>query len=418
MNSFTKKESILPILLVFPMVSQWILPESIEQKLFIDILGITFYIPNICYLLYLIKYNKSLKTFRIPNYVTLSIFIFMSYFFVNLLLNIGENKLVDVINIFVNDFTFVYAFILYFYFPLPPKLLDKAKYILMVALVFLCLEIILFSMGILTYTSSAGNDLMDGKYETGGIFRVSTTIGAATGTAVIVSILGILCTSYFKFESRFNYFLIGLTTVSVFFTISRGSIAVWSIYLIAYLYLNHLKGKGLKHQIACLSVFAAISIFAVYKGILDPLIERQQRLVDSGEVDSGRNFRNEKMREMISDSKGLGIGAGMFYPDKSINGKYKLNKKYDFSPHNSYLLILLELGVLGLLFFLILYWYILKKLNFRKAHSIACIPIFIFSFGTENFSLYQECFPLITFLLLSSFKYNINKKDDTVYMYA
>lgn len=407
MTAPNRIEFILPNLLILPMISQWILPESLEQLLMLDIFSVTFYFPNVCYFIYIYLYsvNQSwLKEFYMPSVYLHFIGLCMIFFLVNLILTIGIDRYVDVINIFVNDFTFVYAFIIYFYFPLPLRILDNAKYAMILALIILILEVFLFSTGIMTYTSNSGSNLTDGQYETGGIYRVSSTIGAATGTAVIVTNLGIICTSFFRIKKLMRLFLLGGASIAILFTISRGSILVWAAYILIYFYCNYFKEANIPNKFKYLFLFLMI-LGASYKmGVFNPLMVRQNRLEESGVVMTGRDSRIKNILEITKTNHYLGIGAGLYYPEKSLQGKYEIYNPMKESPHNSYLLILVELGILGILLFTFLYLGVIKNIDFNHPIGLSIPFIFAIHLGVENFPLYQECFPLITFLLLVVYK--------------
>lgn len=420
MSNFDRIDYLLPNLLVLPMVSQWLLPEGMERILFIDILGITFYFPNICYFLYIYLYNNNQRNFRefdMPSIYLHTIVGCMFFFFFYLLIDVGIARIGDAINIFVNDFAFIYSFVLFFYFPLPLKILDKCKYLMLGALFVLSLEVILYSTGLMSYTSAAGTDLLEGQYETAGIFRVSTTIGAATGSAIIIAALGMLCSSFFYFNSLTRIFVLLLTTVTIFMTISRGSIIVWGIYLLFYIYVSFLKNTTFEQRIKVFIVSTIVIIGAVNMGLFAPVMERQSRLNESENVYAGRDSKNDFMLGYIAENDYFGSGAGMFYPDKCLQGKYETKNNWGHSPHNSYLLILAELGIIGLLLFIIIYVGVIIDLDYSQPIAMTIPFVFLINFSTENFTLYQECIPLIAFMLLSVYKYNY-LDDDIIYFNA
>lgn len=351
------------------------------------------------------KYYGSVKPFNMSNNKKILIVFGVLFSCFMLFLNNGISAAGDVINILINNFTIFYAFYLFFYYPLPHEDIDKTKYLLAFSLIVICLEIILYSAGILAYTSDVtGVDLTDGGFETGGIFRVSTTIGAATGTAMVVMMLGILCTSYFTFSKKNSISLLLLTTVAIFYSISRGSILVWSAYLVIYVYKNYLVGRHSMKKFILLAVFGFAAVYAYQHGILDPLIERQERLNENDNILANRDVKYEQALSIFKDSYYMGIGSGMIRPDKSLLGN--ITTKYSFSPHNAFLLLLAELGIVGISVLIFLYWNIIKNLEYTKVYALMVPLILLVTFNTEIFILEQQCFPLFALLLLVSYKYN------------
>ena len=408
MQRFFTKEFILPNLLVLSMVSHWLLPEGIEQKLYLHVFDLVFYLPDICYFIYMVFYSEfygDIKPFEISKNKKGLIVFGVLFSCLMLLTNYGISALGDTINILINNFTIFYAFYLFFYYPLPPSELDKTKYLLTFALVVISLEIILFSMGILSYTSEVtGTDLTDGGFETGGIFRISTTIGAATGSAMVVLLLGIVCTSCFIYSKYIQLTLLFLTTIAIFFSISRGSIIVWSFYLVVYLYKNYLSGGFNERKLIAIIIICTFAVYAFQHGILDPLIERQSRLNDNNNILANRDEKFDMALQIIKESNYLGIGSGMIRPDKALIGS--INKMYSFSPHNTYLLLLGELGIVGILCLLGIYWSIIKNLDYSKIYAMTIPVMLLVTFNTEIFILEQQCFPMFALLLLYSYKYN------------
>lgn len=402
------KDFLLPNLLVISMVSHWLLPEGMEQKLYLHILDVVFYLPDICYFIFMASYKKyyeDMRLFLMPNSKKFIIVFGVLFSIMILFINNGISCIGEIINIAINNFTFFYAFYLFFYYPLPQSELDKTKYLLSFALVVICLETILFSMGILTYTSEiSGTNLTDGGYETGGIYRVSTTVAAATGSAMVMLLLGIVCTSFFKFNKYIQLTLFFLTTIAILFSISRGSIIVWSFYIIVYLYKNYFTGGLDGRKIITFIAICAFAVYAYQQGVLDPLIERQSRLEDSNNILANRDVKFDMTYQIIKDTDYLGIGSGMVRPDKSLIGY--ISTKYAFSPHNTYLLLLAELGIVGILCIIGLYWSIIKNLDYSKTYAM-CVPVILLvTFNTEIFILEQQCFPMFALLLLISYKYN------------
>lgn len=401
------KDYIHPNLLIAPIVLRWLLPVGIEYSLYIDVQGLYIFLPDFLYILYIVGYSGNRYLFRNRN--VLNILLFFLFLFSSLLLFIQEGTTVYKLNVFVNNYSFILIPFIYINWPLNRDGLEKVKYTLIFSLLVLFGEVILYSTGILVYTTATGADLTAGLYATGGIMRISTTVGAATGTALIVLMLGCVVSGYYKMSSFMTYAIFVIVSVTLLFTISRGSIMSWVLYL-ASCSFRKVKQLSLT-SIMLYSIVLVVSLSLLNSlGVFEPLANRMD--TTQGDISSGRSELNNEAIELIYRFDYLGVGVGNVYPDKIIQYKYgKIIPNY-IGMHNIYLTYMAEIGIIGLIMLLLFYSILMIQIGIKKhPTSFAIVCIMLINFNTEAIFVNQEYIALFFLLINTSLIIEKDKKE-------
>lgn len=384
-----KKESLKDILvvvfLITPLISRWLLPSGIEVNLTKSIFYIPFYVPNILLLFFVVsaKRNKKDK---------------------NLKLIFGLHLLFSIVGILIGEYTDKIAFLFsgtyYFYaifFALNYRITDNQKTILKRLLLFtlliLSLEVILYSTGILIYSL----DITPG-YDTAGIYRISTTVGGATGTAGLVFLLG--CIVFYLYgRTFFGYFALILITVTVLLLISRGSIA--ALLLFSFLYFWNNIRKSLKSFLTTVSLLAATIVILNNIGLFDPIISRMEMLSYDNNFSTGRDVLIESSLSSLSESGNyfFGVGTGNIFPSKDIR-ILDIKPTYLGAPHNSYVLAYAEQGVFGFILFLIFWIVLLFSVRHNKIIFYSLLSFIVILFNTETVFLVDSEFVFLLSILI------------------
>lgn len=404
---FLTYREIVPSFLVMPMISHWILPAGLEMNLYLPILGIPFYLPNLFYLLYILSYpciqDRTIETSRSHFWaITFCILFWIAYILITLL-NYAE----PLLPIIFDAYPIVWIAPIMILYPLSENQLQSTKYVMLFSLLFLCFEIYLYATGTLTYRASAGN-LLKGQEYAGGIMRISTTIGAATGTSVIVSWLGILCFSLYEFPSPIKWSLFIMTVIAVFCTVSRGSIIAMSLYALYYVYVNYLNKSTFKTKFTAITSALVIIMGLNYFSVFDPIMDRNEQLATN--ISTGRDKHVEHSFKIIEKSKGMGVGAAMMFPEKSIQG-IVVPKEREAS-HNVFLILAGETGIIGLILFLGTLLILLFNTDRNCSLHVFLWLALLVNFNTEGVILMSEFIALYIFMLMSIQK-NIN--ESTIY---
>lgn len=399
------KDKIIPSFLLIPFLSHWILPDGLESKFYIDFIGIPIYLIDLCYLIYICNYGSLYcpkayySNLNIKFFVKLFAFSFVFYeIFLSFL---TSNN--DVVLKILGNNMFVFSALIFLHYPLSEKTIDKTKYVVIMTAVVVALEVILFSLGILHYDADLGNQ------EYGGIVRISSTVGAATGTAVALVILGTLIVSVYELKEITRWSLCLLITVSIFFTISRGSICVWSIYLFFIIYRRYIQHSTLNKRIACL-ILCIITIFSLFKvDVFDPVLERQDNLSSTGNVATGRDDLQNEALYLYSISGGLGVGHGETNLDKSI--KSLVVRSHPLGVHSLYYMILAELGIPGIFMLISFLLFIISKFDYRKLISYYSLLLIGLSFSSEPIFVFAEFAAPSFFVFSISLKKKLETND-------
>lgn len=414
-NRLLSKDFVIPNLLVLPMVIHWLLPSGIENRMYISLAGVAFFLPNIFYLLYVINYKQlhvGSKRHLVKSYIALLSLLFL-YTVVHTL---GSGyAFSSFTNVLFGNLTFVYLPLLFFLFPLDLEHADKTKYLLAISLVFISFQVIIYGLGIMTYTSATGDDLTANEYDIGGVFRVSTTVGASTGSALIIALIGILIVGFYKFKPYVKIPILVLATVAIFLTLSRGPILLWCLYLLTYV-LKLFGRISFKNRFwVIVLIVSGVYIMERY-GVFDPFRERidLKNNYASTDVTSGRNEFNHDAMNILKSSDYFGVGSGRVFPEKQLVNTFK--NKYNVRMHNTYLVYLAELGVLGGSLYFLLYLLILTKTDFKRTSlGWGLLMTLVISFNSEAVFVYSEYLGIVLLLVILSQKWNTDSSPRTQY---
>lgn len=393
-------DNILPNVLIIPMITHWVLPDSIESLFYIDLGYFNFYVFNVLFFFYMYGYNKikiscSSRYLIIKRVINLLCLLFLLFAILNLICNESD----DILMLVVNNFSFVFFLWLFFNFPLDFYYIKKTKLLLFITLLVLSLEVILFSFGLVHYTSATGNEIEGETFED--IMRVSTTIGAATGTSLVLVVLGSLCVMVE--ESKFIKLCVYLmATVAIILTLSRGGILTWILYSLYYFYRYYYTIVSFKKRFISITLIFLLFFMLSDIGILDAVLSRNDRA--DGDITNGRMERFEKGLITYYDSSYYGVGMGRVYPDKCIVGDFY--SPYFSAPHNYYIIVLAENGIIGLTIIGLLLIVILLTVDYNSLTSYVLVLLLLVNFNSEGIWGYSEFASLFAFLAMSS----INKK--------
>ena len=211
-----------------------------------------------------------------------------------------------------------------------------------------------------------------------GLLRVGTSVGAATITAIFVCLLvGIIISITQSKIISLVAFALGL--LSVLLSGTRSAMIVILVMAFKYLFFGELKIKVIYKAI--IIVLAIIYIFP----FLGSIIEARNEIAFNGDdYTSGRIDRWIDALNILSNSKGsyfLGAGAGTVPITAFSEDIERLA-----SPHNVYIGILFQFGIIGLIVFIIFLWkkikYSLKLVGMNSA-NVCLIMSLLVSWNTE-----------------------------------
>lgn len=389
------RDIITVCLLLVPMVSHWILPDGIERRLYFDIAGLPLYSFDICYIIYITRYKRLSieKKSKTPQNIlqTLSITFFL-FFIYAMYVSILNNRDSTFTKLLCDNWFFGAAFI-FLRYPLSKEMLQGSRWIIIPSAIIISFEVILYATGVLSYSEELGDQ------EFGGISRISTTIGAATGTAVILYMLGgIILSLYTDLKSEMKWGIILLITVAIFFTISRGSIISWGIFLAIFIYKNYLRNSRFTTKLYAIMIsFLALTVLNRYN-VFNPVLERQEELVAQDLVDTNRDYKVQKTLRYFRDSGYLGVGLGEMKVEKGL--ERKVNVSCATGVHSFYYNTLGETGIVGLLLVMIFLIRMVTMFDFKDDITYLSFIILALTFTTEPVFVLAE-FTAIAFFIFS-----------------
>jgi len=150
-----------------------------------------------------------------------------------------------------------------------------------------------------------------------------------------------------------------------------------------------------KYRKALLVVLAALAVFIL---LYAPLYERVTNIFDTSIYSSGRwrlDYWHDMYTFRVLEKPFAGHGTGSaVYVAESLYGPTE--ELYSYDPHNDYLLMLMELGYLGLLaylaFFATIIWTLGKYLRHKKEDSSLTLALLGLVIGFLLISLFDNVF--------------------------
>lgn len=399
-SDYFSKDGLTVVCFSLPLVLKWLLPPGLEERLYFMVGVVNVFIPNLLLIVLPILfpissiYNKKIKN------------LFLLWCFVHLLVVILSESPNFLINIVSNSFLFGSLYLGLFH-QITERQIKLLNPILLVSMIVLSLQIILLSTGTLNFDLSTRGESF------GGIYRVYTTAGESTGTGLILNAL-ILYLLLTIIHLKYKLVLAIFGLVAVCFTVSRTSIAIISISYFYFWFVYY--RKKVKYSISLLLLL--LTLFSI--GVFQPIIDRNSEKTTDGNLSSGRDILIEQVIDNVNSkgSKWFGFGVGNVYQTTEI-AYSRIKMPYRNAPHNSYILLYAEQGIIGILFFtaLLIYFY-RKRFKCNRDVGFILILFFLLAFNTETVictnSEYVYLLSLFLMLMNSKTKYELIPKINKI----
>ena len=214
----------------------------------------------------------------------------------------------------------------------------------------------------------------------------------------------IVLSKYFNNKKLYNLFIILIVIVAIGLDFSRGGYLSVIIAIFGFLFIY--KRKNI---IPIFILLIIANIIIMYTPILNRATKGFQTK-DRVEISAGRidYIWLPLVDEYASNPKKLFFGDGRFAicaSDSASKGKILQNITH---PHNMYLEIILDAGLIGLIFFIAFYYTILKK-------ALQALP-FIRDEGLKGY-LYANIISILCFLISGITDRSLFPKDDTLFIW-
>ena len=382
------KDFFVVFCLVFPLFSRWFLPSSLEMPLTVTVFFIPFYLPNILLFVFPFIAIRNVENRNAALKIIIGLQCFLCI--IGALFSTYSNIVASLFN----GLLYFYALSLALNFTLTAPQCEILKKVLLISLILFSLEIFLFATGIVAFSAIQGTEIS-------GIFRISTTAAAATGSAGLVFMLGVIV--FYFYEKRiWGYIALAMTLISILLLSTRGALLAFCIFIVLYLF-KYIK-KSFKTFLKLFCSLSLLFIIAYKLGYIDPIMERMQQSIEEHDVTSGRDVLIDNVLTDFNENNNpiTGLGIGNVYPTKDVR-ICNIVPSFSGAPHNTYILVLAEQGVLGILFF-VLFWFItLIKTRNKEILFPALLAVVLILFNVETiFTVDTEFIFLIAILLMLS----------------
>ncbi len=197
--------------------------------------------------------------------------------------------------------------------------------------------------------------------------------------------------------------------------------ALISLYIVAiyFLFIFLIKQKSIKKIVlficfALLFVFLMYNYSAPFKAKINytkwSLEQFNNSKIFSTTSDGARIFSYQAAIQIFKNNPIIGVGIGdvPLAMQETYNNLGVSNIK--IIPHNQFLLMLVSLGLIGVLYFLVLLFYLIKKVTAKNYFIASLILIFLFMFMIEPFLETQ--FGINIFLFLILFFHQLKIQDE------
>ena len=215
-------------------------------------------------------------------------------------------------------------------------------------------------------------------------------------------------TSKFNIKKIFLFFIFLILSTAIFFTFSR---AAWiAVVCIIFYNIFFLKKKKML-PIVCLILFILLSV--IYLPLVKTRIAGTERLEVKSNIERMSGY--SQAFQIIKKNPLLGVGVGNYTAE--LQKMYSDQSAWHYQPvHNVYLLILTEVGIIGIILITLLLYYFIqerrkkkeeKEEGFRNLNPYFLFSLFSFLFFFDHYWYTLPSGMLIIFLLfgfLNNFK--------------
>ena len=362
----------LAFCLTFPAVAKIVLPSSLESLLEIQLAGVPLFLPNLLLFVFFANTGKNHGDWGLKAIFWLQFLFMMAGFFYNHYVH--------------QPLAFLLAGNFYYYIlflGLYSRINNQERIwigrIFSITMFFLGGQVILLGLGVIK--GFGAMVVADEVQQYGDFYRVGTTAGASTGTAVHLYMLTAISVMLSN-STKWRYFLFVFGFSATLLTMSRGSALAFFMYLFFWLYYKTRERRNRRKLRIIVGSIAALFML-YFAGVFNPLIERMESKVQNEDMFESREDRAETalMYYQRADSKLLGVGITNIFRSTEIR---HLGYENVAAPHNSYIQTLCEQGIIGFVL-LIQFWLLLIiKVHKNKPILFSILPLLLVIWNTES----------------------------------
>lgn len=388
----SKREKLTSILLFIPVIFRWMPYRPFPIVYFYD--GFPYFWPSIFFLLYLLIQPPHYKT-SVNNSAKKVLLVGLPLCVISLLAS--EDAMYSV-ELFIKVI-FCYTLpLIFLYKPLSPGQLNYLKYLVIGLYFYVAIQAFLSATGIWQIVE------IDYESDAMSFFRARTKAGDSNQTALVIVLLTILTTSYYSKRRMFNLCIIFFSFITIAMCATRGSLIVITIYLVSYL-LVCLKGSPFKYKLLIIASILYGGYYTTTHNIMGDVITRTNSLSEVGNISANRDVLIlGALNNAFVDSPLIGVGQGRVYPSTKDLARAHDNglnySKYTTAPHNYWIVVLCEYGLIGFILLLVFTIKYLKNLDYRIPISWGILGFIVVSMNTEAIIIHDEVLLFVCMMFL------------------
>lgn len=259
-------------------------------------------------------------------------------------------------------------------------------------LLYIFLQEVILGLGLFEISTPAGEDLGSASGE---ISRISTTVGAATGTGVVIQLLiflYLLSNDILRVDNKLTVFSVNMISIMAgLLTFSKGAVLGLSAFF-TICYIKKIKfGKLMMYLPVLAIIFYGLLIYMADANIFELLLMRDGKI----EYDNGRYGRWDDAFKYLDGNEIFGMGTAAL----NQKGYWAGDDLTLVGPHNIYVIFLVENGI----FFLTVYmsFIVYCMLGAYKNNSLSFAAVITTALITSNVeSAYIDGFYIYGFVLV------------------
>lgn len=332
--SYRKNKPLINTLLLVTIIgTSFLLPITVKDKFSLMLGRVGIFIPELLMIL-IITLNRRIANHRLFLWGIFGIFYgLISCFWVRTF-DVGV----------IASLQFYLPILVVSLIPFSDRYIKWLRILITAIFILLCIETILYSLGILYY---GGIKLGGERFNE--IVRIHTTMGAATAAGAVLFMLLVWCLELWKGVKLIPYALFFMGFFAISITLSRGPFLMVCLMGLVYggiVLKSRISSFNIKMFLSLLVIFLSIWLMA-YTSVGEDILGAFEK---RGLKDD-RDVRRAAAISVFENYVFTGIGVGQYISPERMQAKgvYGIGLT---SPHNTYLLILAEGGVIGIIIFL------------------------------------------------------------------
>jgi hypothetical protein len=351
------------------------------------------------YLLFIIKEDFKIYT-KDGVKVLFLINLLVAFFLSHILINVFQESNVAIRSLFSLVEVYVPTLVL-LTIEFDEKTKNLLAWLISIGLILIDIEVITFSSGAFIYEGIYGEFFTEELL----LARIHTTIGAATSTGYML--LFLLLIVFLLPKTKLRTLTLFLTATAILLTLSRGPILSLCVFGIVY-FVKHLRINLSRSKKGIFITFIIILFLVILISSLGIPQYILARFSGSGRARLSNLERIERLQKaekdfVESENYLVGKSYGSFLPRFRRQPPVEAQNILSYNPHNSFLVLLNEVGLLGLFFIIVIAFIVIKELY--KKNDRAFVTIFLFSvlvflmFETLIFS-FRYMYPVVLLLAI------------------